>query len=187
MNRRLPIRNKGQSGFTLVEMLIATVVVLVGLVAVAQLVPMSVLLNATNRNDGTALVFAQRQMEALRGQPFGSNTFTDPLGVFCPISTTCFLGDPLQPNKLVGSPVVLNSNNSAPLIDFSQSQVPGYYVTYIDPNDPFQAPYDVRWAVVTNTNGQAVCSRRLIVGVVRRSVETPSVPITLDTIVVKQQ
>ena len=54
----------GERGFTLVEMLIATVVVVIGLVAVAQLVPTSMMMNANNRSDGTALVIAQKQMEA---------------------------------------------------------------------------------------------------------------------------
>jgi len=43
-----------ERGFTLTEMLIATAIILVGLVAVAQLVPASALLNANNRSDGTA-------------------------------------------------------------------------------------------------------------------------------------
>ena len=184
MNRRSPIRSKGQSGFTLVEMMIATVVVLVGLVAVAQLVPMSVLMNANNRNDGTALVFAQRQMEVMRGQPLTATTFSDPLGVFCPPATTCFLGDPTQPNQLVGSPVVLNGTGT-PSIDFSQGQVGGYSFTYTDPNDPYGASYDVRWAVVTNSTGAAVYSKRFIVGVFRTGMQTSSLPITLDTLVGK--
>ena len=58
-------------------MLIATVIVIVGLVAVAQLVPVSVMMNSNNRNDGTALVFAQREMETLREQPLTSLTFAD--------------------------------------------------------------------------------------------------------------
>jgi len=70
----------GERGFTLVEMLMATVIVLVGLVAVAQLVPASVMINANNRNDGTALVFAQRQLEAMRAQPLTATTFTDVQG-----------------------------------------------------------------------------------------------------------
>jgi len=186
MIRRAPIRSKGHSGFTLVEMMIATVVVLVGLVAVAQLVPTSVLLNSNNRNDGTALVFAQRQLEAMRVQPLTSTTFSDPLGVLCPNSTTCYLGDPTNPGQLVGSPVVINNLNE-PIIDFTQAPVPGYSFTYTDPNDPFHAPYDVRWAVVTNSNGQSVYSKRIIVGVFRGGMKTPTFPITLDTMVGKQQ
>ena len=179
-----PARHK-QRGFTLTEMLIATVVVLVGLVAVAQLVPTSVLLNSNNRNDGTALVFAQHEVEAMRGQPLMSTTFSDPVGMTCPIGTTCSLGNPTQPGQLVGSPVVINSAN-APIIDFSQAQVTGYSFNYTDPNDPFNAPYDVRWAVITVANAQSVVTgKRIILGVFRRGMQTPSLPITLDTMVEK--
>jgi len=58
-----------QQGFSLLEMLFATVILLVGLVAVAQLIPASVLLNYHNRTDSSALVFAQRQLDILLDQP----------------------------------------------------------------------------------------------------------------------
>jgi len=179
-----------EGGFTLTEMLIATVVILVGLVAVAQLVPASALLNANNRSDGTALVFAQKELEYMREQtlvvPFASlPTFTDPLGVLCPPFTQCSLGDPTQPGQVIGSPVVPSS--TPPLIDFSADPVPGYFFTYTDPNDPFGASYDVRWAVVTFTNPQTnvTTGRRIILGVFRRGMTTPTYPITLDTMVEK--
>ena len=174
------LRN-GQRGFTLVEMLIATVILLVGLVAVAQLVPTSVLMNSENRNDGTALVFAQRQMEALRSQALSSTTFSDATGTTCyPAGHVCDLGDPTQPGTLLGSSVVTNPM----LIDFSAAKVPGYNFTYPDPNDPFNAPYDVRWAVVTLTNPSGtVIGKRFIVGVFRPGMRTPSLPITLDSMV----
>ena len=176
-------RRRNDDGFTLVEMLIATLVVLVGLVAVAQLVPTSVLLNSNNRNDGTALVFAQRQMEAIREQPLTLTTFSDPNGVICPPSETCNLGDPTQPKVLVGSPIAINSAG-APIIDFSAATVTGYGFTYTDPNDPFNAPYDVRWAIITVTNPQGIVTgKRIIVGVFRRGMQTPTFPITLDTMV----
>ena len=53
-----------QRGFTLTEVLIAIVILLVGIVAVAQLVPASIGSNSANRNDSSALVFAQRQIVA---------------------------------------------------------------------------------------------------------------------------
>ncbi len=170
-----------QRGFTLIEMLIATTILLVGLVAVAQLVPTSVMMNSNNRNDGTALVFAQRQMEALRSQPLSATTFSDSTGATCyPAGDPCNLGDPGQPGVLVGSPVATNTT----LIDFAAAQVPGYNFTYTDPNDPFSASYDVRWAVVTLTNTQgAVIGKRFVVGVFRRGMKTPTLPITLDTMV----
>jgi prepilin-type N-terminal cleavage/methylation domain-containing protein len=177
-------RAGADQGFTLVEMLIATVVVLVGLVAVAQLVPTSVMMNSNNRNDGTAMVFAQQQMEVLREQPLTNTTFTDTLGVNCPMSQTCNLGNAALPRVLVGSPVVVNAANQA-IIDFSAGPVSGYSFTYIDPNDPYGAQYDVRWAVLTVTNGPLVTGKRFIVGVFRRGMKTPTLPVTLDSMVEK--
>ena len=175
-------RLDGERGFTLVEMLIATVVVVIGLVAVAQLVPTSMMMNANNRSDGTALVIAQKQMEALRVVPLTANSFTDPLGVTCPLATTCFVGDPNQPGQLVGSPVQVFNNS--PVIDYAQPMVGGYGYTYTDPNDPSGAVNDVRWAVVTVVNG-AVTGRRIIVGAFRRGMKTPTYPVWLDTMVSK--
>jgi len=172
-----------EHGFTLVEMLMATVIVVVGLVAVAQLVPTSMMMNANNRSDGTALVIAQRQMEALRAVPLSSTTFSDPLGVACPGGQTCNLGDPTQ-SGIVGCPVVLFNNS--PIIDFTQNPAAaGYGFTYTDPNDPSGAVNDVRWAVVTVTsvtNGP-VTGRRIIVGVFRRGMKTITYPVSLDTMV----
>ena len=39
-----------QSGFTMIEMLIATLMMVVGIVAMAQLVPLAIHLNAGNRD-----------------------------------------------------------------------------------------------------------------------------------------
>jgi prepilin-type N-terminal cleavage/methylation domain-containing protein len=174
-------RRGSEGGFTLVEMLIATVIVVIGLVAVAQLVPTSMLMNAHNRNDGTALVIAQKQMEALRAVPLSDTSFTDPLGVTCPLSTTCYVGDPSQAG-VVGSPVVLVNNS--PVINYALPLVAGYGYTYTDPNDPSGAVNDVRWAVVTVTNGP-VTGRRIIVGAFRRGMKTLTYPISLDTMVSK--
>ena len=170
-----------ESGFTLVEMLIATLVVVIGLVAVAQLVPTSMMMNANNRSDGTALVIAQKQMEALRAVPLTTNTFTDPLGVTCPPSTTCFVGDPNQPGLFVGSPVV--PFNNSPVIDFAQASVAGYSYTYTDPNDPFGAVNDVRWAVVTTVNGTSITGKRFFVGVRQLNGSNFVPAVTLDAVV----
>jgi len=171
-----------ESGFTLPEMLIATLIVVVGLVAVAQLVPTSVMMNANNRSDGTALVLAQKQMEALRSVPLTATTFTDSLGIICPLAATCNVGDPTQPGIFVGSPVVYLDNS--PIIDFTQPLVDGYGFTYTDPNDPVGAVNDIRWAVATSTNG-TVIGRRIVVGAFRRGMKSPTYPISLDTMVSK--
>jgi prepilin-type N-terminal cleavage/methylation domain-containing protein len=174
-----------QRGFTLVEMMMATAIVIVGLVAVAQLVPSSVMLNSNNRNNGTALVFAQRVIEAMREQPLSAITYSDPQGVVCPLGQTCQLGNPAQPNVIVGSPVVLFQNS--PVIDFTAGPVAGYSFTYTDPNDPAGDLTDVRWAVITyvNTTSGLVTSRRIIIGAFRRGMSSPSFPVTLDVTVEK--
>src|SRR5580692_7060529 len=174
--RTAAARRGGERGFTLIEMLFATVIVVVGLVAVAQLVPTSIMMNANNRNDGTALVIAQRQMEALRSVPLTATTFTDPLGVTCPFGQTCNVGDPTQ-SGVVGSPVVLFNNS--PIINYALAIVNGYGFTYTDPNDPTGAVNDVRWAVGT------VTGRRIIVGAFRRGMKAPTYPVSLDTMVSK--
>ena len=175
-----------QSGFTLIEMLIATVIMVAGLVGVAQLVPLSIRLNAGNRNDSTALVLAQRELDAMIDQPISLTApqgFQDPNGLLCPANTTCLLGDSTQPKVAIGSPVVMFNNS--PVIDFSQAPVAGYGFNYTDPNDPFGSSYDVRWAVITYANGGNAAGKRFIVGVRRRGGNTPFLPVTLDTMVEK--
>jgi Tfp pilus assembly protein PilV len=172
-----------KGGFSLLEMLFATLILLVGLVAVAQLVPISILLNSRNRNDSTALVFAQREMDQMLGQPLSATTFTDTLGIYCPISTNCGLGDPTQPNQVVGNPVVVQGSRA--LIDFTASTVTNYSFSYLDPNELSGATYDVRWAVITTVNGTNVTAKRIIVGVRPQGGNGYMQPITLDTMVMR--
>src|SRR5271156_298041 len=138
---------RGQHGFSLLEMLFATTVLLIGIVGVAQLVPASILLNQSNRTNSSALVVVQHTLDELANQPLSlplPPAFTDPQG------NTFDLGDPTQPSgQLVGSPVALVNNRTA--IDFSQNTVPGYNLTYADTSDPTGATWDLRWAVITTT------------------------------------
>src|SRR5919108_1598037 len=171
-----------QQGFSILEMLIATVILLVGLVAVAQLVPASVLLNYRNRMDSTALVFAQRRLDQMLDQPLTSNFFVDNLG------NTCQLGDPATLNAVQGSTVI--SINNQTLIDFSQppgSPAPtnGYSFTYQDLADPNGTTYDVRWAVIITGNGVTASSKRFILGVRQIGGNGFFLPITLDTMVTR--
>jgi len=175
-----------QQGFSLLEMLFATVILLVGLVAVAQLIPASVLLNYHNRTDSAALVFAQRQLDVLLDQPLNppGNIFTDQNG------NTYQLGDPTKPNVLQGANVV--TINGYTVIDFGSfgSSAPpayptnGYGFTYPDPTDPRGIQrFDVRWAVIITGNGATASSKRFILGVRQLSGSGFSLPITLDTMV----
>ena len=156
----------------------ATSVLILGLLGVAQLIPASMLLNSGNRMSSAALVMAQQEMDQFVNQPLTALSFTDTQHL-----TTPLLGDPTLPGVLVGSPIIMANN--LPLIDFSQDQVPGYCFNYVDPNDPGGATWDVRWAVITTTSGTTVAAKRYIVGA--RQVGGPNfvLPITLDTAVAK--
>jgi type II secretory pathway pseudopilin PulG len=181
MQRSLTRLRSSQEGFSILEMLLATVILLVGLVAIAQLVPASILLNYRNRTDSSALVFAQRELDQMLAQPLNPSSsppsFTDAEG------NLCYLGDPTQPNQLRGTNVVLGLGN-VPIIDFS-STVPNYNFTYQDPTDPSGTTYDVRWAVITTGNGTIASSKRFILGVRQVGGNGYFQPITLDSMVGK--
>lgn len=166
-----------QRGFTLVEMMVAMVMMTVGLLAVAQLVPFSIRLNTANRDDSTALVLAQSEMNQFIEQPLANPAFTDAAG------NVCTLGNAATPNVFVGNPVVTFTDGRQ-VINFGaagSTGVPGYSFTWFDPNDPAQVRYDVRWASFTRANG----ARRFILGVRRLGGNFPLLPINLDSMVEK--
>ena len=178
MQSSFTTRRKREQGFSLLEMMLATIILLVGLIAIAQLVPASILMNYRNRNDSTALVFAQRELDQFLDQPLSTTLpFTDAL------LNTCSLGNPATLNAVQGSPVVVINNQ--PLIDFTAAPVSNYSFTYQDTTDPARTTYDVRWAVIITGTATTVYSKRYILGVRQQGGNGYFQPITLDTMVLK--
>jgi type II secretory pathway pseudopilin PulG len=170
-----------QRGFTLVEVLLATVIMIVGLVAVAQLVPFSLRVTSENRSDSAALVVQQRILEQMIGQPL---TATSCFAPTCPDAQTAWsLGNPATAGAVVGNPVTMA--NGAPAIDFGAGAVGGYGFTYNDPEDPYGTSFDVRWAVVTYVNGTNVTAKRFLISARQLGGNGFFAPITLDTTVEK--
>jgi len=170
-----------RNGFTLTEVLVATVVLLVCLAAVAQLVPSSILSNSSNRNDSTAMVFAQQELNQFMSQPIRATQYIETLLNVCTAASPCLLGDAAQNGVTVGSPVVIFNN--LPAINFAAAPVAGYSFTYRDLNDPAGVAYDVRWAVITRAPGGNILTKRFILGVAKRGGNGFNAPVTLDTMV----
>lgn len=166
-----------QRGFTLIEMMVAILVIAIGLVAVAQLVPASIRLNSVNRDDSTALVLAQNELNQFIQQPLTNFAYTDPAANPC---NGCALGTAGVTGAWVGTPLIPFNNRL--VINFGAGTVPGFNFTWGDPNDPSGVQYDVRWAVYTFANG---AGKRFIIGVRRSGGNAPLLPVSLDTMVEK--
>jgi prepilin-type N-terminal cleavage/methylation domain-containing protein len=172
-------RNRtGERGFTLIEVLLATAILLVGVVSVAQLVPISIRSNFNNRYDSSAVVIAQRELDQMVYQGLQSTAFTDADG------RACNLGSITTSNVVYGNPVIMVGTQVA--IDFNAAAVAGYNFTFTDPNDAIGIPYEVRWSVISNVSGTKVVSKRYILGVWKREPGRLMGPVTLDVWVQSQ-
>ena len=191
---------KTESGFNLVELMVAVMVLMVGVVAVAQMVPAAMRTNLANRYDSTAVVIAQRVMEVLLDQPINVWTVqADPFqpqisGAYAP--RTFNLGNSAPPGGLV--PWTISGSNWAPSagyvtatgnIDWTQPQVANYSLQgVVDPTDATRQPYEVRWAVDTRWGLVAgvtttPVSKRIVVSVRRMDPSSRLVPATSLTVV----
>jgi prepilin-type N-terminal cleavage/methylation domain-containing protein len=166
---------KKQRGFTFIELAIAVVILLFGIVAVVQLVPAALTSNNANRQDTMSTVIAQRMVEQMMLQSLTATSFTNSDG------NTVNLGSVTSSGTVVGSPLISGTAN----IDFTATKVTGYNLTYVDPNDSFSATYDVRWAVVTTLNGTSLTAKRFIVGVWKKNTGVFNQPVNIDTTVQK--
>ncbi len=72
-------RCNSESGFTLIEVMVACAVFMVGVVALAQLFAVSTRSNMRARFTTSTLVLAQQKMEQLRGLTWGYDTLNLPL------------------------------------------------------------------------------------------------------------
>jgi prepilin-type N-terminal cleavage/methylation domain-containing protein len=176
-------RQRRQKGFTLLELMIAILVMLVGVVSVAQLVPAAMWLNNANREDSSSAILAQRQLDEFVDQALTATSYVDPDPNGPCYSNTCNLGSTSSFNTVIGNNVISLNGHAA--IDFSGSPTSGYGYYYHDPEDTTGAYYDVRWAAISTGTAGTVSSKRFILGVRKKGGETPLLPITLETTVSK--
>lgn len=162
-----------QRGFSILEMLIASVILMIGIIGVVQLVPASLQLNASNRYDTLTTVIAQRELDQMLAQPIDTITFQDTSG------NLVSLGGAGSP----GAPVIMQGPMAQ--IDFTAASVVGFSIPlYMDPNDPNfpnGATFELRWAVIPQVSGGRVISKRIILGCRQTNPSQPMLPVNLDS------
>ncbi len=170
-----------ERGFTLVELAVAMAVLLFGIAAVAQLIPISIQSNMRNRYDSTAVVMSERLLNQMVNQPLTATQFIDVYDN----NRVIMLGS-VAANGLVGNPIaVVSAIPGGPAnlvrVNFTAAAVANYNFTAADPNAAVQAiRYEVRWAVITNMQGTTVVSKRFLVGVWKRDPRNVTLPVTVE-------
>ena len=174
-NRGFARSGRKQNGFSVLEMILASSILMVGIVSVVQLVPASLKSSVGNRLDTMATVVCQRELDQMLSQPLNVNSFQDQ-------GQTISLGG-------VGSPgaSVLMSGQSV-VIDFSPGTIPpaGFSATMYA--DPTSASFELRWAVFPQLNNGVVVGRRIVIGCRRANSAGDQqllLPVTLDSSVQK--
>lgn len=140
----------GESGLTMIELMIAGVVMVVGFLGMMILITTAIATNNRNKMDTNATLVAQMIFEEIRSNiaTGSSPALTDCAGN----SWTIGVG-----SNTVGS--VTGAALSGANIDFSPSAtlVTNYYMNYkVCTANGGQATYDVRWNVQTLTGGASL-------------------------------
>lgn len=131
---------KQQSGFSLIELMIAISVLAVGMAALMPLFAVAVLSNGRSKTDTTATMLAQTVLEKIAAQPAAAATANINI-VDCNSAgaTTWTIGTA----NGAGAPLTVNND-----IDFAQNTVPNYNMQFVAcGKNSQQAVYDVRWNI----------------------------------------
>lgn len=135
----------GQAGITMIELLVAGMVMVIGFLGLMVLILTAIATNNRNKLDTNATLAAQMVYEEVRANLVTGSAppVTDCAGNSWPIgmgSTTV--------GTSVGAPLA----NAA--VDFTAAQVTNYSMNYVVcTQNGIQATYDVRWNIKTLTNG----------------------------------
>jgi Tfp pilus assembly protein PilV len=138
-----------QCGMSLIELMIASFVLITGVLGCAVLIPIAIGTNGKNRQQSNSTVIAQMMLEKITSSASAGSsalTLTDCAGTSNTINVT---------GTTTGSGAAVLSSGS---IDFSQVQgssgaPAGYYMSYVScGTDGRQSTYDVRWNIQTPSN-----------------------------------
>jgi prepilin-type N-terminal cleavage/methylation domain-containing protein len=138
-------RSSPQRGMSLLELMIAILVLTVGVAGCAVVIPIAIGRNFANRQQGNSTVMAQMVLEKIMSVPAATATIltiTDCAGNAHNINTAGSAGAGLGSSLLASGGV-----------DFSQGQVADYSMNYTTCGaNGTQATYDVRWNIQTPSN-----------------------------------
>jgi type II secretory pathway pseudopilin PulG len=188
-------KDRTMPGFTVLEVLVATVILLVGIIGVSQMVPQALDYDMRNRDTSSSIMAAQRELEQMIKLPIDVNqlatgtdySFTDAdgfatyLGALPNPATAAATAAPPPPAQS-GCPLTATG-----AIDFSQPCLAAGYTKVFSPplGSPFEN-YDLRWNVITyygNDNGtiKPILKRIAIAG--RSTDGSLTIPATLNVMV----
>lgn len=164
------------AGFTLIEVMIAMLVLLIGLIAAAQLVPLTINRNLLNRNDSKATVVAEQVLDQILSQRIGDAQATI---IVDGQNFVIQLGGPGA--GAAGSPIITGAGGQVAL-DYSVGAVQGYNFVLFDPNNPASPGIEVRLGVITTVAGTGPVSKRFAVSAWRRDNTQNAIfsPVTFD-------
>jgi Tfp pilus assembly protein PilV len=176
-----PSASSSQAGFTLLELLLAGVVMLVGLSGGLLLVLMAISSNRRNNLDSSGTVLAQMTMEMIASVPSNSNSSVSVVDCNPTTSSATHALSTLGSSSGSGAPLT-----SGGAIDFSQAQVTGYSMLYYScqaSTGDRQILFDIRWNIKTLTTN----TKLVIVAAQRTGANNNAVlfavPVSLKTIV----
>jgi prepilin-type N-terminal cleavage/methylation domain-containing protein len=162
-----------QSGMTLIELLIAMVVLMVGVVGSMALIVYAISGNGRNKQQSNSVVIAQLLTEKISSQKatlVNALTITDCTGTSSTVATD------------VGGQA-LNSSGEE---DFTATPVTGYQMYYTDCGTTGrQMTYDVRWTITQPTayTKLVVVSAQLKNAAGKTNARMYSLPVTIRTLV----
>ncbi|MBZ5526553.1 MAG: prepilin-type N-terminal cleavage/methylation domain-containing protein [Acidobacteriia bacterium] len=149
---RNEVQRKAQAGFSLVEVLVAMLVLIVGVVALAQVVPTALDLDARNLASSQAVIAAQKELEQMARQPMAVQNAGLALGHYNFVDQDgdlIYLGAAAPPSPGLGiapASVQTGCPMAGNAIDFSvPCTVPGHSKKRIMSGRTF----DIRWSVLT--------------------------------------
>jgi len=167
----MPTTRRAQSGFSLIELMIAILILFAGIVSVAQLVPTAMRSNFRNRNDSTALIVAQRELAQMAQQTMEVQNI-GACATAAPASSYYFCDQDGDTIALGSTGSTTPSSDGCPLLaggalDFSTACPAGYSVkkTWVwNPVENINYEIELRWRIVTRRSGTTPVRKVIIIG-----------------------